>query len=204
MPSDISKKVSSLVADTSEATRQLRAYYNDDSSESIFQGRWYDRIGREKGRDVSPDRITFDDIFAIQSLSIKIPFATAIELTFGQGVPVSSDLELIPCDVGPLWNIFEKIKTFQFEDGWVTASRLLAHKRPQLVPAYDKELKKFFGYKRGDFWKPLYEGLVEDQAAIQTVDLIDEIRDNSELPEKISRLRCIEVLALMGNNPQTK
>ncbi len=92
--------------------------------------------------------MTADDLVAVQMLSVLVPGPVALNLLEGElGEQVAHHLAVIPVGVaindaaaaaligpaGPAtaaWQLLEQ----QYDVGWVTAGKLLARKRPGLIP----------------------------------------------------------------------
>ena len=80
--------------------------------------------------------------------------------------------------------------------GPVTASKLLARKRPRLVPIRDRVINKRLGLELGDeFWRPLGEVLARNDRVARIRDMLPP--GHSELSE----LRALDVaLWMLGSN----
>ncbi|MFF7382730.1 DUF6308 family protein [Streptomyces griseoluteus] len=80
--------------------------------------------------------------------------------------------------------------------GWVTTGKLLARKRPRLLPVYDNVVKCVLGRPR-HFWLPLHTALrAEDRALHHT--LLD-LRKRAGVPETVSALRVCDVVLWMAH-----
>lgn len=129
------------------ALSSLRAYLHPGA----YTGAWFDRIP-------SADQyaITSEDIVAVSMLSVDIPPRLSAWM-LGDGAPlVRSLLEAIPIaerigdsdswlvENGPAWKLWYEIRAFT-NVGRTKTSKLLARKRPRLIPIYDSVVAKALG-----------------------------------------------------------
>ena len=143
---------------------------------------------------------------AVSLLSVQIPGQAAINIL--EDTSVAEGLIEIPCGVD-LWNapigvvepssaadqIFGRLKGINGV-GWVTAHKLLARKRPQLLPVYDRVVKGMLQPRSPKFWIPLWETL-QDPAIPER---LKEIRVAAGLDESISLLRVLDVALWMASS----
>jgi hypothetical protein len=80
--------------------------------------------------------------------------------------------------------------------GWVIAGKLLARKRPRLLPVYDRVVRCAVG-RPPSFWLALHTALREDNAALYRQLL--ELRQAAGLPETVSALRVCDVAVWMNH-----
>jgi hypothetical protein len=81
--------------------------------------------------------------------------------------------------------------------GWVIAGKLLARKRPQLLPVYDKVVRCALGRPRPSFWLALHAALRADNRALHRQLLT--LRQVAGVPETVSALRVCDVVVWMGH-----
>lgn len=188
----------------SKAVDHLRTYYES------YTGRWFDRIGRrDDGLDEHPMALTAADTVAVSFLSVDIrPEATA-RILFERADEISELLREIPthlsiaepdarnhlADDGPaaaLWQLLDDLPGI----GWVVAHKLLAHKRPALLPVYDSVTKQVLQPDDPTFWLPLHDALGGEGGARRMATL-RAVRDAAGPPRPITELRVLDVLAWM-------
>jgi hypothetical protein len=87
----------------------------------------------------------------------------------------------------------------QPEVGWVIAGKLLARKRPRLLPVYDRVVRCAVG-RAPPFWFALHTALREDDAALHRQLL--ELRQAARVPEAVSVLRVCDVAVWMGHRAE--
>jgi hypothetical protein len=80
--------------------------------------------------------------------------------------------------------------------GWVTAGKLLARKRPRLIPVYDRVVRCAVG-RPASFWLSLHAALREDDGALHRA--LSDLREAAGLPETVSALRVCDVAVWMGH-----
>ncbi|MEI5007417.1 DUF6308 family protein [Streptomyces sp. PmtA] len=155
------------------------------------------------------DRITAEDLVAVQTLSVTVPASVALDLLEGPlGEELSSLLRFIPRDIdmadaasvhltddSPADRAWKLLRD-QPRVGWVTAGKLLARKRPRLLPVYDRVVRCAVG-RPSSFWLALHTALREDDAALHHQLL--RLRQAAGLPETVSALRVCDVAVWMSH-----
>ncbi len=86
--------------------------------------------------------------------------------------------------------------------GPVVAGKLLARKRPHLIPIYDIRIKQLFERPKTDhsFWAALAAALQADNGAFY--DQLARLRDKAGIGEDIGVLRVFDVIAWMHQGRQ--
>jgi Family of unknown function (DUF6308) len=179
----------------------LGAYY----SGARFDG--WDSLGC---RAADVDRFTADDLVAVTFLGVAVPPKPGWALLCGRPeyfcelLREIEDQELAavsPGDINsqwPAWRLWERLRELPGID-WVIASKLLARKRPHLIPVYDRIVKSVTGGDR-DYWTPLCEALRADDNALQHRLL--RLRTAAVLPLSVTALRIFDVIAWMEGKEQ--
>lgn len=114
-----------------------------------------------------------DDLYAVEALNVQIPFAVGKELLDGQlGRDISAHLREIPTDAelgirtarelvadgghpDQAWQLLNN-RNKKTGIGWVIAGKLLARKRPKLIPVYDSIVSCQFGAPKHVWLKPAH------------------------------------------------
>jgi hypothetical protein len=186
-----------------QAAVLLDEYFNSNT----FTGGHFERFAGGGDRPEVADRFTSDDVVAVSLLSVRIPGQAALQLLDAQanelnvllsGIPVGSDLWQAPEEaVAPgssadrLWRRLDDVPGI----GWVTAGKLLARKRPRLIPVYDRVVKAALGRKDEDeWWRPLRTALHENP---DLVAKLKSLRDHVALDHPVSLLRILDVCIWM-------
>ncbi|MFF9001163.1 DUF6308 family protein [Streptomyces achromogenes] len=193
----------------------LRRYFgiNLPPGAAAFTGSRFEHLSGGGDRPEVADRITAEDLVAVQTLSVTVPAPVALNILEGPlGVRLSGLLRDIPrdtdmadaeaADLAPkspaarAWQLLED----QPDVGWVIAGKLLARKRPRLLPVYDKVVRCALGRPRPSFWLALHAALGADDRALHRRLLA--LRQNTGVPETVSALRVCDVAVWMGHRAQ--
>jgi len=161
-----------------------------------------------RSRDVNV--FTADDLVAVTFLSVQVgPLAAHVLLDerrsdfseflemIGPDHDLVDEAEEIPKD-WPAWELDLELMCLP-DVGPTIASKLVARKRPRLVPVYDSVVSKVLGTKN-DHWEQIRAALRRDDCAIHNRLL--GLRKQAGLPDKVSVLRVLDVIAWMeGTHP---
>lgn len=147
-----------------EAVCRVSCYlrHEFDSREACgFNGAHFESIGRNNFKDSDPDRFTAADLYAVTTLSVRVPASAGIRLLNELAEKSHELLREIPDEVdftdlvddsqgerfaellGPnskaveLWRLLCGL----YDVGSTTTSKLMARKRPKLIPIWDSEVK---------------------------------------------------------------
>jgi hypothetical protein len=83
--------------------------------------------------------------------------------------------------------------------GWVTAGKLLARKRPHLIPVWDDVVSCALGKRnRGDVWQWMDGLLRQTGGALQRA--IDGLQQVAAIPPSVSRIRVLDVVIWMRHH----
>lgn len=194
------------------AAADLRDYFAEHGDRSaLFTGRRFESLaGGGDGPGVHA-RVTAADLVAVTLLSVQLPAETAIDLLDGAlGEDVAALLREIPttvaladdesaglvADGAPADRAWTML-TGCHGVGPVTASKLLARKRPQLLPVYDDVVRCVLG-RPARFWTALRDALRADGMAV--VHRLDELRAGAGVPPHVSTLRVLDVVLWMRHH----
>lgn len=197
MPDSIHDVARSLV--TSGKTQENLASYF-----ASFTGRLFEPMMSYE----EPDRFHASDMLAVQALSVLVPVETAYDLMHGVLAEESSALlAQIPTDVeigrpsaadhlsgGSPADRLWRLLTRQAGIGWVIAGKLMACKRPLLVPVYDQVVRCVLG-------APVNPWLTLDSifAEARFRDDLRVVRSAYEVPDHVTDLRLFDVIAWMSH-----
>lgn len=146
---------------------------------ATYRGRHFERLGGGGDRLEVRDRFTGEDLVAVTALSVEVPIQAAVAILDARAADYSALLAQVPADVdlwdaeddlvGPgsaadrLWSEIEGLAGV----GWVTTGKLLARKRPRLLPVYDNVVKEVLARRDGEeFWRPLRDLLRSDEIMV--------------------------------------
>lgn len=205
------ERLRAFVADP-QAVVDLRRYFGIGLPSGIaaFTGSRFEHLAGGGDRPEVADRFTAEDLVAVQTLSVTVPASVALDLLESRlGARLSGLLQAIPWDIDMVdaeadilaegspadqaWHLL----CAQHGVNWVIAGKLLARKRPRLLPVYDKVVRCALGRPRPSFWLALHAALREDDAALHRRLL--ELRQAAGLPETVSALRVCDVAVWMNH-----
>lgn len=116
-----------------------------------FTGKWFETIGGRGDAPEVADRFTSADVLAVSMLSVRVPAWTSIELLDRRAEEFTTLLAALPTDcdlhevdeehLTAIWAIQDALDTVD-GIGHVTRSKLLARKRPRLVPMRDQQVHR--------------------------------------------------------------
>lgn len=188
----------------------LQKYFNTDSEG--YTGSQFENL--LVGSD--PFSITAQDLIAITTLSVDVPARAALWILNDGQKEISETLRQIPIDIdiwdeeaknifsddGQLMNLWRMLGTANWPipktggglGGVTKRSKILAAKRPRLIPVLDRVVKGTLP-KTENIW-----------ISIQNVLMIEEYRtklqqalQNEHIPESVSLLRKIDVVIWVNN-----
>ena len=186
-----------------DAVERLTTYFHSGT----FTGGRFEFLAGGGDRAEVANFIDADDIVAVSLLSVRIPGRANLQILEARreeigellrGIPTDVDLwDASEGDIAPdspadrLWTLLERLPG----SGWVTAGKLLARKRPRLVPVYDQFVHSALQRPADDesFWLSLREALRSDQS------IVDRLRELKELAslDGVSPLRVLDVAIWM-------
>jgi hypothetical protein len=198
----------SLVEGADDRARAvLQAYFTPVSGRNVgFTGGAFDTFDPSGTRSASANTFTADDLVAVTLLSVDVPGRAGLEILDRQ----RRRYELLLEDIGPdrdlveiesvssdrfpprkLWNALRELPGL----GPTTVSKLMARKRPRLIPIFDSVIQTHL--LRGEYtqWVPLHAALRADRNRLHGHLLT--LRHQAGLDERITALRILDVLAWM-------
>ena len=186
-----------------DAAERLRTYFHSGT----FTGGRFESLAGGGDRAQVANSIEADDIVAVSLLSVHIPGRANLQILETRSDEISKLLREVPTnvdlwdapdgDIAPgspadrLWALLERLPG----SGWVTAGKLLARKRPRLIPVYDQFVHSALQRPAKDesFWLSLREALRSDES------IVDRLRELKELAslDGVSLLRVLDVAIWM-------
>ncbi|MFF4651427.1 DUF6308 family protein [Streptomyces sp. NPDC001380] len=191
------------------AQQALTAYFH----EGRYTGARFERLAVSGCGASVRDRVTAADLVAVQLLGVQVPAEVSIELLEGplgdelaallSGIPADLDLAHAAPDVvdggsaaDRAWRLLRDRKGM----GETITSKLLARKRPRLLPVIDDVVRCVLGWPKPVFWSPLREELRADGHALE--HLLLGLRKSAGLPEEVSALRVFDVVLWMRHHEE--
>jgi hypothetical protein len=185
----------------------LQAYFTPVSGRSVgFTGGAFDTFDPSGTRSASPNTFTADDLVAVSLLSVDVPGRAALEILDRQrrryevlleDVGPDRDLvevESVSSDRFPPWKLWKALRELPGL-GPTTVSKLMARKRPRLIPIFDSVIQTHLLHGGYTQWAPLHAALRADRNRLHGHLLT--LRHQAGLDERITALRILDVLAWM-------
>lgn len=187
-----------------DAVAHLRRYFGTVSSTAGWAGSRFERLGGGGDLPRAVNRFTAEDLLAVTLLSVQVPPHGVLELLESRTdefarllAAIPTDLELVEAPELPgnwppnaLWSALQSIPGI----GWVTAGKLMARKRPHLIPVYDRVVRAAV-MPTGSFWEALRNALNADDRALYKH--LESLRDEAGIGSDISILRVFDVVVWM-------
>ncbi|MEU2436243.1 DUF6308 family protein [Streptomyces rubradiris] len=220
----IELKIPEIYWDDEKAVSLLGEYFTRRRScgDLFYSGACFERLGGGGDAEHVADRFDGNDLVAITTLSVSLVPHGAINLLTDPDGHWARLLSLIPRDArledprsdaliaegGPAWELWERLDGTKQHPGKpdgsgpVVAGKLLARKRPHLIPIYDIRVKQLFERPKTDhsFWAALAAALRADNGAF--CDQLARLRDKAGIGEDIGVLRVFDVIAWMHQGRQ--
>jgi Family of unknown function (DUF6308) len=203
------------ILDDKQACRDLRLYFGVGLGRGElppFTGGRFELLDGGGDRAGTCNHFTASDILSIEMLSVQLPPPVALDLLDGAlGEEAATFLEQIPTSVslwdnkaegfvkdgGPADNVWRLLES-QDGVGWVTAGKLLARKRPSLIPVYDDVVRCAFDRPK-EIWKALRDALRQDNGSFRAV--LEDLIKRAGIPAEITPLRALDVALWMRHRP---
>ncbi|WP_236787904.1 DUF6308 family protein [Amycolatopsis sp. GM8] len=191
-----------------DSLASLRQYFREDGpGEALYSGRRFERLASGGDAPDVRDVITPADVLALSFLSItdRLP-AVTINVTETYADQITKLLAQLPTELAmheASWDYYAEgspaaeLWTLLCHCGgkhrWVTANKLLARKRPHLLPVYDNEVAKLLDQPIS-FWACLWTWF---HANPSRQEALTRLRAEAGGIEDISLLRCLDVVLWM-------
>lgn len=189
------------------AEMHLRDYFAEDAGRSAFSGAWFERLDGGGDRPEVANRFTAEDLVAVTALSVDVPALAAVDLMLDRSGRFSELLRAIPTHLDPasgrelladpssaahdLHSELQELPGI----GWVIASKLMARKRPALVPVYDQVVRDGVGAPKS--WWAVVADLWETDVPARLAQLREAAQVEATL------LRVMDVILWQTFRPRT-
>ncbi|KRE77784.1 MULTISPECIES: DUF6308 family protein [Micrococcaceae] len=205
-----------LKEDNVEAAAELlRRYYLEPSTKTglLSTGSYFDEWANRGDNPKVRDRITDSDAVAVSMLSVKVPAQAIIglqeELLAGKirdllaDIPTDvkmSDLTVAEAEAtlgegSPPWLLWQELRRTpktRWDVGATTASKIMARKRPHLIPIWDKVIGAVVGKDTSEGqWLNWHNLFMEDPDLAGRLGRIHKL---STVQTPISELRIIDAI----------
>ncbi|MBT0768752.1 hypothetical protein KIH74_07430 [Kineosporia sp. J2-2] len=178
-----------------------------------WTGASFETIG---GPDPDPDRFTALDLVAVGLLSVTVPPPAMIAIlepdaavlaNLLRRIPrtlslVDADDDLVEGDNSPLVRLWQRLREYP-DVGRTVTSKLMARKRPRLVPVYDSVIAREFGLRdSGGYWWGMREQLRADDRDLWR--RITRLISGCGLEQQVTALRAVDVVVWMHGRDQNR
>ncbi|MEU6391720.1 DUF6308 family protein [Streptomyces sp. NPDC046939] len=200
------------IASAERTVQHLRRYFGLDPGpgEVPYTGSRFEHLAGGGDRPETANCFTADDLIAVERLSVRVPQELILELLEGSlGSHLSNllsevptDLDLADADVSLLQQgssahaAYDALRA-RHGLGRTRVAKLLARKRPRLLPVYDSVVGCAAGYP-DSWWCALHSVLRADNQALHRA--YAGLRSDAGLPETVSVLRVIDVAVWMRHH----
>ncbi|MFD2422150.1 DUF6308 family protein [Amycolatopsis pigmentata] len=191
-----------------ESIEALRRYFHEDGPpDTLYSGRRFDRLTGGGDTPAVRDTITPADLLALTFLSItdRLP-ALTVDTTETHADQITNLLAQIPSDLpmhaapwqfyapeSPAAGLWALLCRCGGHHRPVTASKLLARKRPHLLPVYDSKVANLLD-QPSNIWACLWTWFHDDP---RRQEALTTMRDETGSITDISLLRCLDVILWM-------
>lgn len=192
------------------AEKVLRYYF---ASGNFTGGRW-DTFDPSGTRAISANTFTADDLVACALLATPIREDGVVALLEDRRREFDDLLEAIGPDrdfitldttdgveFAPVRTLYTALVGVP-EIGQTRATKLLARKRPRLVPIVDNRIQEFVFNGASRHWEPLLQGFRADDSALW--NRLVELHKAADLNKEVPILRVFDVLAWMDGTDNSK
>lgn len=200
-----------------EAARLLAAYYRLlPDGLPAYTGSYFNSWAGGGDAGDNADTITADDLIAVSFLSVDIPGEAAIGFLDTFKDKISCLLDKIPADrdladvastefsgtfgersaATELWHVLRGRDTGRWGVGETRASKIMARKRPRLIPIYDSVVGPLMGLQgnsKGQ-WAAWHAAFTKDPGLSKR---LAHIREVSRIEDPISDIRVMDIVLWM-------
>lgn len=199
-----------------DAARLVNEYYTKLYRNELPQtGSRFDDWAGGGDREAVAHSITADDLLAVSFLSVEIPPPAAIGIIETRAGEVTSLLEQIPTNLdlasattedfeallgsdspaNSLWRLLRGSDSYRWGIGPTTASKIMARKRPRLIPIFDSVVGPLMGHHspKGQ-WKTWHTVLSN---GAKLPEHLRAVKEASGIRRDISDLRTMDVVLWM-------
>ncbi|MCG8654865.1 DUF6308 family protein [Yimella sp. NH-Cas1] len=197
----------------------LKFYFFDEVSPGrpLFSGGQWDAWDPSGTRASSQNTFTSDDLTSLSLLGVNLPGDAAVQILVKQKdrfdqllSAIGDDLDLVDVDdvsesgkkYGPVWALWHELRKLH-NVGATKTAKLIARKRPRLVPVYDSVLKETV-FPSGKQWQPLHAALRQETPHRRLHDRLEDLRQDAGLGSEVSPLRLFDVLAWLEGSGKAK
>jgi hypothetical protein len=202
------------------AAALLRDYYTGTKSngQPLFTGARFESLGGPWNDPANADRFTAGDLLAVSCLSIDLPGAAAIRILESQTGSLGERLAAMPRLGVPLWEASDSeiggdsaaaelwwlLRGGRDGIGRVTASKLMARKRADLIPVYDRVIGSALGLPSAEgHWESMRQLMLTSVDGVPLHQRLGTMAVDTGLAPLVTPLRVFDVLVWYAYNPNS-
>ena len=200
-----------------DAAKLLHRYYTEKTTTgSIRTGARFDAWAGGGDAPEAVNTVTADDLLALSLLSVEVKGPAVIGLLETHAADITRLLGQIPADVGmadvppedfarvygrdsaawQLWDLIRGYKGGQWKMGPTKTSKLLARKRPKLIPVWDSVVARAAGLTSSlTYWEEWHGLLTANDGDLARH--LDAVQAAADLPAPVTTLRAMDVILWM-------
>lgn len=197
-----------VAKDTETAVVHLERYYAElGDGQPCYTGSRFESVA---ALNTDPDTLGPADFVAVSMLSVKVRAQAALRLMGRDASEISRLLAQIPADLdivdaeptllrgdSPAGQLWALLRGGRDGLGRTTTSKLLAVKRPRLLPIWDSFVEEATGLDTNGNWEKFRYVLTDDDRAVW--DWLSGLRaEVPAVPAMVSELRLLDVLLWMS------
>lgn len=203
-------------------TSYLQAYLagfsedDDDPFPGVWPavGRHFDELGRDEEK---PNVFTATDLLAVSFLSVNVPPRAAWSIIEARSAALTKVLAAIPVGMAiedqectsstytstsalqELWNLLRRDEAGRlWKMGPTTVSKVMARKRPGLVPIQDSVVMRELGAEDATYWDMWWQAMhlaIDDRLVV--VEFTESLREKVPEASQLSLLRVLDIVIWM-------
>ncbi|OBK22392.1 hypothetical protein A5635_21825 [Mycobacterium asiaticum] len=192
--------------DTDSAVSLIRRYYGKRADgRPVYSGSQFESVA---ARNAHPDTIGPDEFSAVSLLSVAVTGHAALRLLSQADeiarllarIPnvdiVDAEPDILESGSAPANQLWKLLRSGKDGIGRTTTSKLMAAKRPRLIPIWDSFIEHATGLDTIGYWRRFQLVLLADDRRIW--NWLNDVRGNVPgLPDHVSTLRVLDVLLWM-------
>ncbi|SNU01224.1 hypothetical protein SAMN06298212_10848 [Ruaniaceae bacterium KH17] len=195
----------------------LRDYFNLRNPQTLpyFSGAKFETLGHRWDQASTTNKITPEDLLAVSCLAVNIPGRAAINILEEQKKDITKLLEQIPDTSLTLWDARESdidtssamnnlwnLLNSNHNMGPTTISKLMARKRPNLIPIFDSVVSSALDLKKStNHWTTMRDLMVTSVEGELLHIRLQRLVDKIEL-DYVTPLRAFDVIVWYFKNPR--
>ena len=198
------------LSENSDAAKLLKSYYYSTSQtrRALFSGSRFNTLGHSAAGDAKPDEFCPADIAAVLCLGVRLKGDAVVDLLecrkdavrkhLGElrqdadlWDPDQVDIEQKGGHASELWRLLREV----VDIGPVKTSKLMARKRPRLIPIYDKWVGSVLRLESSEgYWTKYRDLMLTEEDGVPLHVRLQDLIVEAGLSEAVTPLRACDVI----------